>query len=112
MGQSQTKTFRKGERPAAKPLPLGFADEMLHPSGHDKDNANVGWARDWRVWPVYVFSVLGLRYVLDILTVESLSDGLGWTIIHLLHSAVRLSLFFPFTTSAFFVSIFLLSHSC
>ena len=59
------------------------------PYGHNQDNANVAWAKDWKVWPVYVISLLGLRYCLDILSLSSMPLGLGWTIIHLVHALVR-----------------------
>ena len=67
-------------------------DKMnAQPYGHNQDNANVTWAKDWKVWPVYVVSLLGLRYLLDILSLSSMPLGLGWTMIHLLHAIVRLS---------------------
>ena len=59
------------------------------PYGHNQDNANVAWAKDWKVWPVYVISLLGLRYSLDIVSLSSMPLGLGWTIIHLIHGFVR-----------------------
>lgn len=62
---------------------------LAQPYSHDQDNASVAWAKDWRVWPVYVVSLLGLRYLLDIFSVSSMPLGIGWTIIHLLHAIVR-----------------------
>jgi hypothetical protein len=63
---------------------------LVQPYGHNQENANVQWTKDWHTWLVYAFSLLGIRYLLDIVSVSSMPLGLGWTITHLLHFVVRL----------------------
>lgn len=56
----------------------------------NKPNMNVSWMRDRSAWVIYVLALAGFRYIVSVITFESLSPAAAWNAVHLTHFVVRI----------------------